>query len=153
MAFRTAASLRAVVCLAGVMCMASATAADFRSVSEEAAVLYDAPSAQSKKLFVVSRGYPLEVIVVVEGWIKVRDANGGLSWVDAKQVSNKLRTIIVKTPVAQVRQAAEDNAPVVFQAQQDVVLDLTEVVAGGWLRVRHRDGAAGFIRVGQVWGV
>jgi SH3-like domain-containing protein len=132
---------------------ATALAADFRAVTEEAAVLYDAPSAQSKKLFVVSQGYPLEVIVVVEGWIKVRDAGGALSWVEAKQVSNKLRTVIVKVPVAQVRQAADDNAPVLFQAQQNVLLDLTEVVAGGWLRVRHRDGVSGFVRVGQVWGV
>lgn len=130
-----------------------ALAADFRAVTEEAAVLYDAPSAQSKKLFVVSQGYPLEVIVVVEGWVKVRDASGALSWVEAKQVSNKLRTVIVKAPVAQVRQAADDNAPVLFQAQQNVLLDLTEVVAGGWLRVRHRDGVSGFVRVGQVWGV
>jgi SH3-like domain-containing protein len=131
----------------------TALAADFRAVTEEAAVLYDAPSAQSKKLFVVSQGYPLEVIVVVEGWIKVRDAGGALSWVEAKQVSNKLRTVIVKVPVAQVRQAADDNAPVLFQAQQNVLLDLAEVVAGGWLRVRHRDGVSGFVRVGQVWGV
>jgi SH3-like domain-containing protein len=134
-------------------CAVQAMAADFRAVSEEAAVLYDAPSAQSKKLFVVNQGYPLEVIVVLEGWVKVRDANGALSWVDAKQVSAKVRTVMVKAPVAQVRQAADDNAPVVFQAQQHVLLDLTEVVAGGWLRVRHRDGVSGFIRVAQVWGV
>jgi SH3-like domain-containing protein len=148
--FRAAAPLLVALCLVGA---ASAHAADFRAVSEEAAVLYDAPSAQSKKLFVVGRGYPLEVIVIVEGWVKVRDAGGALSWVNAKQVSNKLRTLIVKVPVAQIRQAADDNAPVVFQAQQDVLLDLTEVVAGGWLRVRHSDGVTGFVRVAQVWGV
>ena len=138
------------LCLA---CAVPAAAAEFRAVTEEAAVLYDAPSAQSKKLFVVSQGYPLEVIVVVEGWVKVRDASGALSWVEAKHVSAKLRTVMVKTPLAQVRQAADDNAPVVFQAQQNVLLDLTEAVAGGWLRVRHRDGTAGFVRVAQVWGV
>ena len=134
-------------------CVTHVVAADFRAVTEEAAVLYDAPSAQSKKLFVVNQGYPLEVIVAVEGWVKVRDANGALSWVDAKQVSAKVRTVMVKAPVAQVRQAAEDNAPVVFQAQHNVLLELTEVVAGGWLRVRHRDGVSGFVRVSQVWGV
>jgi len=150
MHFRAAAWLLATLWL---LCATSVPAADFRVASEEAVVLYDAPSAQSKKLFVVSQGYPLEVIVVVEGWIKVRDANGALSWVEAKQVSSKQRTILVKAPVAQVRQSADDNAPVVFQAQQNVLLDLTEVVAGGWLRVRHRDGVSGFIRVGQVWGI
>ena len=40
----------------------SASAADFRSVQESAAVLYDAPSRQATPLFVVSRSYPLEEI-------------------------------------------------------------------------------------------
>lgn len=129
-----------------------AAAAEFRSVVDEAAVLYDAPSAQSKKLFIVNQGYPLEVVVVVQGWVKVRDASGALSWVEAAKVSAKQRTVMVKTPVAPIRQAADENSPMVFQAQQNVVLELTEAV-GGWLRVRHRDGASGFIRVSQVWGV
>lgn len=129
-----------------------AQAADFRSVTDEAAILYDAPSAQSQKRFIVSKGYPLEVIVVLQGWVKVRDASGALSWVEAGKVSAKPRTVMVRVPLAPVRQAADETAPVVFQAQQNVVLELTEV-AGGWLRVRHADGAAGFIRVSQVWGV
>jgi hypothetical protein len=33
-----------------------------------------------------------------------------------------------------------------------VILDLLEVASGGWLRVRHRDGETGFIRVTDVWG-
>ena len=145
--------LRAAACLLASLWLTAVFAADFRAASEEAVVLYDAPSAQSKKLFVLSQGYPLEVIVVVEGWVKVRDASGALSWVDAKQVSSKQRTIMVKVPLAQVRQSADENAPLVFQAQQNVLLDLTEVVAGGWLRVRHRDGVTGFVRAAQVWGV
>ena len=124
--------------------------ADFRSVADNAAVLYDAPSAKSKKLYVVGQGYPFEVVVVVEGWSKVRDASGDLTWIESKHLADK-RTVLVKTPLAQVRAAADDNASVVFQAQQDVLLDLLEV-AGGWLRVRHRDGQAGFIRITQVWG-
>ncbi len=125
-------------------------AADFRTVTEIAAVLYDAPSAKSKKLYVVNQGYPFEIVVVVEGWSKVRDANGDLSWVESKYLAEK-RTVLVKAPLAQVREAADDSSPVVFQAQQNVLLDLVEV-AGGWLKVRHRDGQAGFVRVTQVWG-
>ena len=125
-------------------------AADFRSVAETAVVLYDAPSAKSKKLYVVGQGYPFEIVVVVEGWSKVRDASGDLTWIETKHLADK-RTVLVKAPLAQVRAAADDNAPVVFQAQQDVLLELVEV-AGGWLRVRHRDGQAGFVRIAQVWG-
>lgn len=129
---------------------ALAAGLDFRSVAEPAAVLYDAPSAKSKKLYVVSRGYPFEVVVVVEGWSKVRDANGDLTWIESRHLADK-RTVLVKVPLAQVRDRADDNAPVVFQAQQNVLLELLEV-AGGWLRVRHRDGQAGFVKVSQVWG-
>ncbi|HKU71241.1 MAG TPA: SH3 domain-containing protein [Burkholderiales bacterium] len=138
--------------VASLLALASvaAGAADYRSVADSAAVLYDAPSAKSKKLFVVNQGYPLEVVVVVEGWSKVRDANGDLLWVESKQLTDK-RTVLVKAPLAQVREAADDNAPVVFQAQQNVLLEVVEA-AGAWLRVRHRDGQAGFVRVAQVWG-
>lgn len=138
--------------VAGVLGLGSiaAAAADYRSIADSAAVLYDAPSAKSKKLFVVNQGYPLEVVVVVEGWSKVRDANGDLLWVESKHLTDK-RTVLVKAPLAQVREAADDSAPVVFQAQQNVLLEVVEA-AGAWLRVRHRDGQAGFVRVAQVWG-
>ncbi len=88
-------------------------------MAENAAVLYDAPSAKAKKLYVVSHGYPVEVLVVVEGWSKVRDAAGELTWIESKQLSDK-RTVVVRIPLAQVRDAADDNAPVAFQAQQNV---------------------------------
>ncbi|MBI3044743.1 MAG: SH3 domain-containing protein [Betaproteobacteria bacterium] len=139
------------VIAAGVFGLAGAgAAAEFRSVSENAAVLYDAPSVKAKKLYVVSQGYPLEVVVVVEGWSKVRDASGELTWIETRHLTER-RMVLIKAPLAQIREAADDNAPVVFQAQQNVLLELLEV-AGGWLRVRHRDGQAGFVRAGEVWG-
>ncbi len=130
----------------------NAGAAEFRAVADDAVILYDAPSAQSQKLFVVNQGYPLEVVVSLQGWVKVRDAGGALSWVDAKKVTAKPRSVMVKVAQATVRQAADDSAAVVFQAQQNVLLELTEA-AGAWLRVKHRDGATGFIRASSVWGV
>jgi SH3-like domain-containing protein len=141
------------ILLATVLFAASqASAAEFRSVAENAAVLYDAPSAKAKKLYVVNQGYPVEVVVVVEGWSKVRDATGEMTWIESRQLSEK-RTVMVRMPIAQVREAADDAAPVAFQAQQNVLLELLEVTGSGWLRVRHRDGQTGYVRVAQVWGV
>ena len=141
------------ILLASVLFAASqASAAEFRSVAENAAVLYDAPSAKAKKLYVVNQGYPVEVVVVVEGWSKVRDATGEMTWIESRQLSEK-RTVMVRMPIAQVREAADDAAPVAFQAQQSVLLELLEVTGSGWLRVRHRDGQTGYVRVAQVWGV
>ena len=128
-----------------------ASAADFRSVQDSAAVLYDAPSRQATPLFVVSRGYPLEVIVNLEAWVKVRDHAGALTWVERKVLSEK-RTLLVTAASAEVRSRAEDGAPAVFSAAQNVTLDLVEIAPNGWLRVRHNDGAAGFVRAASVWG-
>jgi SH3-like domain-containing protein len=146
-------SLLSVVAAAALSVAVSgrAAAADFRSVADNAAVLYDAPSAKSRKLFVVGHGYPFEIVVMVEGWSKVRDANGELSWVENKHLTDK-RTVLVRVPLARVLEGADDGAPVVFEARQNVLLELLDVAGGGWLKVRHRDGQTGFIRVAQVWG-
>lgn len=131
----------------------TAWAAEFRSAIDEAVILYDAPSAQSQKRFIVNQGYPLEVVVALQGWVKVRDASGALSWVDARKVSAKPRMVMVKSAGAAVRQAAEETAPVAFQAPQNLLLEMAEGAAPGWVRVRHRDGTSGFIRTTQLWGV
>ena len=141
--------------LCGVLILvacASAGAADFRSVADNAAVLYDAPSVKAKKLHILGRNYPVEILVVVEGWIKIRDASGELAWIEAKNLSER-RAVMVKVRLADIRQAADDAAPLAFQAQQNVLLDLVELTGTGWARVTHRDGQFGFIRLKEVWGV
>jgi SH3-like domain-containing protein len=126
-------------------------AAQFRSLAEPA-ILYDAPSAKAKKLYVASRGTPLDVITFDAGWAKVRDASGELTWVERKSLADA-RTVVVSAPVADVRTQPADAAPLAFQAQSGVILDLVEAGATGWVRVRHRDGTTGFARIGQLWGV
>jgi len=130
---------------------AQAAASDFRSVQENAAVLYDAPSRAATPLFVVSRLYPLEVIVNLEGWVKVRDHTGALAWIERKALAER-RTVLVTVAAAEARSRPEDGAPLAFTAAQNVALELVEVAPGGWLRVRHADGASGFLRANQVWG-
>ncbi|HYC49042.1 MAG TPA: SH3 domain-containing protein [Burkholderiales bacterium] len=138
------------VAAAALFWAAPAFALDFRSVSENAAILYDGPSARSPKLYVVNRGYPLEIILAVEGWVKVRDAHGSFGWIEAKNLTEK-RTAMVKVPMADVRAKPDDSAPVAFQAQQNVLLDIVSV-SGGWVQVRHRDGGSGYVRAQQLWG-
>lgn len=138
--------------LALVLAAGAAGAAEFRTAADAAVILYDAPSAKSKKLFIVSRGYPLEVVVQVEGWIKVRDASGALSWAEAKALDTKPRNVLVRAAALTLRQKPAEDAPAVAEVRRDVLLELVEPAAGGWLQVRHRDGAAGFVRAADVWG-
>ena len=137
--------------LAALLASANATAQEFRSVTEPAVILYDAPSTKAQKLFVLSQGYPVEVVVKLEAWIKVRDDNGEFAWIEKSRLSER-HTVLVKVASAEARQAANENSPVVFTAEKNVLLELVET-AGGWAKVRHNDGATGFVKVSQLWGV
>ena len=128
----------------------SVSAADFRRV-ESATILYDAPSLRGVKLFVIQRDTPVEVVVNIEGWSKVRDAGGGLAWIEKKYLVDK-RSLIVQAERADVRQKADELSPLVFSAEKNVILEYVESAAGGWVQVRHRDGQTGFVRINQVWG-
>jgi SH3-like domain-containing protein len=81
----------------------------------------------------------------------VRDAAGELAWIESGQLGGK-RTVLVRVPRAQVRAAADEASAVVFEAEQDVVLEFLDM-AGNFARVRHAEGMTGFVRVTQVWGL
>ena len=141
--------------LLAVCCMLlplSAQALEFRSIAAPSAVLYDAPSLQAKKLYLLSQFYPVEIIIRLEHWVKVRDSAGGLAWIELKQLSDK-RMVLVTAPLADIRQSSDPHSPLAFQAERDVALELTEYSGNGWIKVRHRDGQTGFIQVSQVWGI
>ncbi len=136
-----------------------ASAADFRSTRDAATVLYDAPSARAKALFVYGRDVPVEPLVTVEGWTKVRDSSGTIGWMQSKSLADK-RMLIVRAPGADVHAAPDDKSPLVFRAERDVLLELAEPASSpaatanpGWVRVRHRDGQSGYVRIAQVFGL
>jgi SH3 domain protein len=130
----------------------AALAGEFRSIGENATPMYDAPSVKSNKLFVASKFFPVEIIVQVDNWTKVRDVAGDLSWVERRTLS-ETRTVAVTAALADVRQKAEDGAPLAFQARRGVALEIVELLTGPWVKVRHRDGQTGFVRANQVWGL
>lgn len=129
-----------------------AAALEFKSVAAPKAILYDAPSGSAKKILLLSQGYPVEVIVNLGEWLKVRDAQGSISWVEAKQLSGK-RTVMVIAVNAEIRSAADATSNLLATLEKDVVLEVADVkLTNGWLKVKHRDGIAGFILISSVWG-
>lgn len=130
---------------------AASLAMDYRSVAVPRAVMYDAPSAQAKKVYIISQYSPVEVIVNLGDWLKVRDSQGGLAWLEAKSLDNK-RTVVVTTS-STAHEAADANSAIVFRADKDVALELLESAPPGWVKVRHRDGLIGYLSATQVWGL
>jgi len=149
-------------CAAAALCAAlapGAGAAEYRAIGDTATVLYDAPSVKAKPLFVLGRDTPLEVIVPLEGWIKVRDVGGTIGWIERKTLTDK-RSLVVRVPLAEVLAAADPASPLVFRAESGVLLELAEpapsagaTASPGWVKVRHRDGQTGFVRIAQVFGL
>lgn len=140
---------------AAVLCLTAATGAayavEFKSVGAAPAILYDAPSQKGKKVFVAPREMPVEVVLTYGEWSKVRDATGELAWVDSRALS-ATRTVVTTVAGAKVRAAADEKSPVSFTADKGVLFELIEPPASGWVRIKHRDGQSGYVKVAEVWG-
>jgi SH3-like domain-containing protein len=129
-----------------------AHALEFKSVGASPVILYDAPSTKGGKVYVAPRGMPVELILTYGTWSKVRDMAGDLSWVESKDLVAR-RNVIVRVANAKVRAAADESSSIVFSADKNVLLEMAEPVAGGWLKVKHKDGQLGYLKVSEVWGI
>ncbi len=129
----------------------AAHAIEFRSVGEPA-ILYDAPSDKGKRLFILRAGTPVEIVVTLDKWIKVREPGGSINWVERRVLASR-RTLLVAADRAVVRREPRDDAPARFEAVRNVVLELAEPPTQGWVKVRHGDGSEGYLRAHEVWGL
>lgn len=132
--------------------MATAHALEYVSVADGSAILYDTPSTKGKKLYVISRHTPLEKVVNLQDWIKVRDSSGTMAWIERRAVTDERRFVVVTVAVASVRQAPEMNSPVIFQLAQNVLIESLGINGAGWIKARHQDGSIGYLRSLDVWG-
>jgi len=139
--------------LAGLSLLAGAAhALEFKSIGASPVVLYDAPSAKGGKLYVAPRGMPVELILTYGTWSKVRDMAGDLSWVESKELVAR-RNVVVRAANAKIRAAADESSAVIFSADKNVLLEMVEPAAGGWLKVKHTDGQIGYVKASEVWGI
>ena len=132
-------------------CAGAACGAEYRSLGDKPAILYDAPSTRADKLFAVTRHYPFEVLVKLDQWTKVRDANGEVGWIENTALGDRTMAVVT-VPVADVHAAPDAQSPLVFGAYKQVLLEIIAPPADGWVKVRHRDGQEGYIRTSHVWG-
>jgi len=137
-----------------IVCFISQSAyAEFRSVASAKTILYEAPSATTKRVYLVGEGYPLEIIVNLGDWLKVRDPYGTLSWAESKNLQSK-RTVIVKVDKANIYKDPESKSALVATIEKDVVIELSDpLIANGWIKVRYQQDLDGYLQTSQVWGI
>jgi len=107
---------------------------------------------RQKKLFVVSRYYPVEVLSSQKEWARVRDATGGIAWIPVAALSGQ-RWLLVTADQTVVRDSPKGDGKALFSVSRDGVLQLVQPPQDGWVKVRHRDGSSGFARITDLWGL
>ena len=159
--FHCAATCLAAFCLVPAEILAQTSAAPppaaavpaalFTALGDKPAILYDGLSTKANKIFILSRYHPLEILVKLDKWTKVRDADGALGWVENSAIGDR-RHVQVSANIGEIRAMPSPASLLIFEAQRGVLLEATGQAADGWLPVRHRDGQSGFVRSVQVWG-
>ena len=143
--------IRAAVACIGLALATAAPAAEFGSVGGAGAVIYDGPSPDARKIHVAPPGMPVELLSLINRWVKVRDQTGQSFWIERGDLSP--RRMVVTTRVAAVRSAPRDDATMLFRVQEGVLLELLHGDAGSdWVQVRHAQGDTGYVRADEVWG-
>lgn len=142
---------KAVLALTLLALASGVEALEFRSALKHGAVFFDAPDAKAKKLFVISKSTPVEVLAEQADWLRIRDREGKLAWMKKAELGKRTHIEVIKPSV--VYKEGSTQSAALFKAEPGLLLELTENTRVGWLRVRHRDGLAGFIRIEDVWGL
>jgi SH3-like domain-containing protein len=135
---------------------ATAIADDFKQTIDAATVGYEGPSSRATKQYIYSRGTPLEILVAIEGWYKVRDAQGALVWIERRALGERTHVQVKSATAADVFVSTEANAPVAFRVEPGVLLTLASPpspATGAFVQVKHRDGQAGFVRIDALFGL
>jgi SH3-like domain-containing protein len=135
-----------------LLAAAAGHAGEFKTVGANPVILYDAPSLKGGKLYAAPRGMPVEVVLTYGEWVKVRDMSGDMAWTEAKTLSAR-RNLIVREANVKVRATPDDAGAPLMTADKGVLLELADPQITTWVKVRHRDGIAGYVKASEVWGI
>lgn len=135
------------------MALPSASAAPQQqmvSVAVKTLNMRTGPGPRHETHWTVNKGYPFKVIGRKGDWLHVSDFEGDKAWV-FRRMTNKTPHHVVKARVANLRRSPSTRSPVVMKAGYGDVLRTLER-RGDWLKVRHEDGATGWVSKRLTWG-
>lgn len=108
------------------------------------------PSTNTKVLWELQRGYPLQVMQRKNRWAQVRDFEGDIGWV-AASLTARTPHHIVKVNNANVRKGPGTQHGIVGKASYGELLR-TKERRGGWVRVERPSGKQGWVSKKLLWG-
>jgi SH3-like domain-containing protein len=120
------------------------------SVNRPEVNLRSGAGTQHEVLWVVSRGYPLQVLSREGQWLKVRDFENDTAWV-WRPLTDLTPHHVVKVKTANIRSEPSTRSRILGQAEYGQVLRTLEK-RPGWARVRHESGLTGWVSRNLLWG-
>ena len=124
------------------------------SVNSDQAFLHEAPSGSTKKAFIVTKGYPLEVIVSLKEWKKVKDHEGLINWIKTSDLSSK-RTVLNLKGDNSIYLEPSSASPILAKVNENVTLELLDAKKiDDWVKVYSKvSDIEGFIKATDLWGI
>ena len=96
------------------------------------------------------QGLPVKVLRVMQGWRLVQDPDGARGWIIARLLTPERGAIVVGGKLAELREAGDADARVLWRAEPGVVGALGDCDAG-WCRFAV-GARKGWVRAERLWG-
>lgn len=146
---RTLASVAAALVLltAGV----AAQAREMVAVDRDDIHLREGAGTRYRALWLLGRGYPLEVLGRKGSWLRVRDFENDEGWVYQPLTTARKPHHVVKSDVANIRGGPGLGHRVLGKAAQGETLETLER-RGDWVKVRQDGGRVGWVARRLLWG-
>lgn len=128
----------------------AAAAAQMVSVDRAEVNMRTGAGTGHEVIWVLARGYPLEVLGRQGNWLKVRDFENDVGWV-YRTLTGRKPHMVVKAKVANIRSAPTTRSRIVGKAEYGEVLRTVER-RSGWTKVRNETGLVGWVSRKLLWG-
>ena len=145
-----AASLSLAVLLAGAFGPTDAQSRQMVSVDRPEINMRTGPGTGHDSVWLLSRGYPLQVLERKGKWLQVKDFENDKGWV-YRPLTDRTPHFVVKTKVANIRKGPSTRTRVVGKAEYGDVLR-TLAHKGDWAKIRDADGLVGWVARRLLWG-
>ena len=127
-----------------------ASAQKMASVDRNEINMRSGPGTNHESLWLLGRGYPLQIIGRKGKWVQVRDFEADKGWVYRPLLGDK-RHFVVKVKVANIRSKPSTRGSIVGKALYGDVLRTLERTKN-WVKVQQEGGKKGWIARRLLWG-
>lgn len=136
--------------LAGVFAPLEAQSREMVSVARPEINMRTGPGTGHDSVWLLSRGYPLQVLSRQGKWLQVKDFESDKGWV-YRPLTDSTPHFVVKAKVANIRKSPSTQARIVGKAEYGDVLR-TLAHKGDWAKIRDADGLVGWVARRLLWG-